>query len=348
MSKRTLDEAGLVSILEAAYAIELSDEAWLQGVLHALAAVCGSQHHYLGFFYDASDVNDLKIHNPFGIHLTPEATAGFAHFQTLTAPGFVRLTFRSLLTGSCRKTGFQYLEPMLLERERLGWGDVFNINGLDISGLGCNLTLGCREREFSPRPHDARIFRRIAVHVAAAYRCRRRLAEGNAPTPSGAARLTSGAEAVLDEQGRIVHAEGAAAGQKARERIRSAAAAIDSLRSKARRQRGADAIEAWHPLTGARWTLLESFEENGRRYMVARENQSQLEPFAMLTDRERQVVVHAGLGMSTRQIAYSLGISEATVRVLMSRAAIRMGVRTRKELLDHAAFREVRAPSASD
>jgi DNA-binding CsgD family transcriptional regulator len=347
MSKTTLDEAGLVSILEAAYAIELGDEAWLQGVLHALAAVCGPEHHYLGFFYDASDVNDLKIHNPFGIHLSPAATAGFAHFQKLTAPGFVRLTFRSLLTGSCRKTGLQYLEPMLLERERQGWGDVFNINGLDISGIGCNLTLGCREREFSPKPHEARIYRRIAVHVAAAYRCRRRLAEAGAPAQLGAARVTNGAEAVLDSDGRVVHAEGAAASQKARERIRSAAAAIDSLRTKERRQRGAEAIESWHPLTGARWTLLESFEENGRRYMVARENQSNLEPFAMLTDRERQVVVHAGLGMSTRQIAYSLGISEATVRVLMSRAATRLGVRTRRELMEHAAFREIRAVSVS-
>lgn len=46
------------------------------------------------------------------------------------------------------------------------------------------------------------------------------------------------------------------------------------------------------------------------------------------------------LGSSNQQIAKYLGISHATVRVLMSRAANRMGVRTRKELLAHPALQE--------
>ncbi len=59
-----------------------------------------------------------------------------------------------------------------------------------------------------------------------------------------------------------------------------------------------------------------------------------------LTRRERQIVAQAVLGSSNQQIAKYLGISHATVRVLMSRAANRLGVRTRKELLAHPALQE--------
>jgi DNA-binding CsgD family transcriptional regulator len=164
---------------------------------------------------------------------------------------------------------------------------------------------------------------------------------------SGSPSATHGAEAILDSAGRFVHAEGEAEGKAARERIRSAASAIDSVRATSRRRSGRDALDAWHPLTAARWTLVDSFEENGRRYIVARENQVDANGFARLTDRERQVVVHAALGSSNKQIAYDLGISDATVRVLMARAAGRMGVRTRRELLDHPALRELCPPKDS-
>jgi len=52
--------------------------------------------------------------------------------------------------------------------------------------------------------------------------------------------------------------------------------------------------------------------------------------------------VHATLGMTNKQIAYALGISDATVRVLMARAAKRFGVRSRKELLAHPIVNEAR------
>jgi DNA-binding CsgD family transcriptional regulator len=69
--------------------------------------------------------------------------------------------------------------------------------------------------------------------------------------------------------------------------------------------------------------------------------------FGRLTDRERQVVVHAALGLTNKEIAYTLGISDATVRVLVTRAAARLGVRTRKQLLAHPAMRELQSPHES-
>ena len=339
-----LDETKLVGLLEALYAFELDDRDWLSRSLAALADICGPDYHYIGFFYDASNVHDFKVWNPCAVNATPEVLASFETFRTLTTPDFVRATFRSLHMGSSLRTGVPYLEPLLAERARGGWGDIFNINGLDPSGVSCILTIGCREPEFVLDPASQKLYRRVSHHLGAAFRCRRRLgvSSGRADDELKRVAVSNGAEAIPDGNGRFVHAEGAAESTTARERIKSAAATIDTLRTNQKRRQGREALALWHPLTAARWTIVDHFEENGRRYIVARENQVDAQGFELLTDRERQVVVQAALGCSNKEIAYALGISEATVRVLMARAASRLGVRTKKRLLEHPALGSIR------
>jgi DNA-binding CsgD family transcriptional regulator len=330
-----IDERELVGFLEAVYALDLEDADWLQQTLLALSRVCGPAHRYLGFFYDASDVTDFKLWNvarPQGV--APELESSWGIFRSLTEPAFVRSTFRSLYLGSARRTALPHVDPVLRDRERNGWGDLFYINGLDPSGLGCILTLGCREPEFQAPPEETAVFRRLAAHLGAAFRCRRRLPRGQA------ASVAIGAEAVLDSSGHVLHAEGAA--RTEHRRLADRAVAIDHARSQGKRKEGLRVLDAWRPLNSARWTLVDSYEEGGRRYIVARENQAEAKSFSDLTDRERQIVVHATLGMTNKQIAYALGISDATVRVLMARAAKRFGVRSRKELLAHPIVNEAR------
>jgi two-component system response regulator FixJ len=57
---------------------------------------------------------------------------------------------------------------------------------------------------------------------------------------------------------------------------------------------------------------------------------------AQLTKREREVVQRAQLGHDNKSIAYDLGIAHSTVRVLVARAEIKLGVSTRQELLRQA------------
>ncbi len=347
----SLDETQVVSFLEAVYALELDDESWLDKVLWALAALCGKDNHYVGFFYDASSLSDFKVWNVRMPEAPPELGEAFGVFQSISQnPVFVSTTFRSLHVGSARRTGMPYMAPVLEARARTGWGDILNINGIDPSGIGCNVTIGSRAHEFTTTAAEMALYKRLANHVSAAFRARRKLgvsridAQPDAKPSSG----TEGAEAILDANGKLVHAVGPAVGRTAQERIRAAAAAIEAARSPGTRQSGRAALEQWHPLTSARWTLVDAFEENGRRYVVARENLAHSEGFTALTDRERQIVLHAALGFSNKQIAYALGISDTTVRVLMSRAANRLGLRTRRELLSHPALREIRPGGGSD
>ena len=55
---------------------------------------------------------------------------------------------------------------------------------------------------------------------------------------------------------------------------------------------------------------------------------------ASLSDRERQVTALAASGRHNKLIAYELGLSPATVRVLMARAAAKLGVASRDELVE--------------
>ena len=54
---------------------------------------------------------------------------------------------------------------------------------------------------------------------------------------------------------------------------------------------------------------------------------------ALLSRRERQVVARLARGETTNEAAHALGISDATVRVLLCRAASKLGTTSRQELL---------------
>jgi DNA-binding CsgD family transcriptional regulator len=103
-----------------------------------------------------------------------------------------------------------------------------------------------------------------------------------------------------------------------------------------------DSGDRWRPLTHTRWTVVHRYERDGRRYIVACENQTP-RGLEVLTERERQVVTCLALGQSTKETAYGLGISDATVRVIVRRAAAKLGVLSRAALLDHADVRSLRA-----
>jgi DNA-binding NarL/FixJ family response regulator len=70
--------------------------------------------------------------------------------------------------------------------------------------------------------------------------------------------------------------------------------------------------------------------------LAALQSQSRPAGLATLTTRETEVLMHAIGGRSSKAIAHELRIADSTVRVLLWRAARRLGARTRRELLETA------------
>lgn len=143
-----------------------------------------------------------------------------------------------------------------------------------------------------------------------------------------------GVEAILTARGRFEYANTNAASRLGRESLKSAMEARGWARGRARRDEPQRALGAWKGLVAAHWTLVDHFETDGKRYVLARANTLGVDGHRMLTPREKAVVALAATGRSNKVIAYELGIAHATVRVLIARASAKLKARTREELVE--------------
>jgi DNA-binding CsgD family transcriptional regulator len=203
-----------------------------------------------------------------------------------------------------------------------GARDTIAMNALDASGRGLWLGAAMRSTAKVPAEHFA-LFTRLAAHLTSAVRLRR-----NAGTSKPRA------AAVLSPDGALLHAEGGEGVVDAREELRRAALAFDQARTKKARADVDLATRRWRPLVATRWALLDDFDSDGKRFVVAVENDPPTRPPRKdLSEREHQVITQAHLGRTDKVIAYELGLSVSTVRVLLHRAIRKLGVATRREAL---------------
>jgi DNA-binding CsgD family transcriptional regulator len=84
------------------------------------------------------------------------------------------------------------------------------------------------------------------------------------------------------------------------------------------------------------WTLIDHFESDGRRWVLAVDNRPECPGIEHLSERECDVLRLALLGQHNKAIAYDLGLAHSTVRVLLARAAAKVGATSRDALLEKA------------
>jgi DNA-binding CsgD family transcriptional regulator len=304
-----------ISVIEAAYRMERGPD-WLRSVASATANALEFDPAVLAVRYDASQPEWVHLKQVELLGVTEEFAQTLLHRpdDSPTAIAQVLRTPRvcSILSEPAGRA--------LYERDfrELGMGDPFAINAADPTGHGCMFIFPDPGRSHTPgRLHTLRC---LAAHIAAGNRLRRVLAD----MAEGKSEASARAEAVLTPDGRVEHAVGAAAERAAREALRGALARIDCARSQ--RQSSERAVELWRGLVEGRWSIVESFERDGKRYYLAHRNDPDLAPDLALTERERQVLAYADLGQSNKLIAYSLGLSTSTVSTLLSRARRKLGI----------------------
>jgi DNA-binding CsgD family transcriptional regulator len=320
--------AGALDFLEAVYAWEADDDAWLAGLIQATIKVCGRPRWACAYEYDVSQPGRFEM-GPMQSWNTPAPVrAGLIERLRANGPAMARIyrTEKFGYGGDLR--GFNSADNRFLARTNTA--DFFGVNGHDGGGRGCFIGLGVARPDLSR--DEATLIERLSAHLASAYRCRTRLR-------AGPGRALDDAEAVLSPDGRILEARDNADDPQAREALSDAGRRLARLR---RRARHPDALTPWTPRVATRWTLVEVTAGRRERYLVARENLAPVPGLEALTQREQQVVASAAGGKSNKEIAYELGISFATTRVLLSRAYARLGVHTRRELLQLPDIRALR------
>ena len=318
----------LFGFFDATYAVELEDEPWLRSVSKATREVWGEPGAILSTFFDASDPADLRISLMVTEDVSEDLGAVFMKsFALHTRDLGVRL-YRRATAGSLRNLAPEFI-PALAQTTPHGMADSFGVIGSNPDGVGCSVTVGAGA-PIEVSDAEWSVYKCMAAHLSAAFRLRRRLRAGAAPEPTS---VSNGAEAVLDPAGRVLHAEGLADRPGALANLKQAIRSFDRARTRGRRKDPLAGIAEHRPLVDARWTLVDAYQRGGARYIVARENLAPVRGLARLTARERQVAALLALGRSTKEIAYALGIADSTARVLLARAAVRLGARTREELI---------------
>ncbi len=205
-----------------------------------------------------------------------------------------------------------------------GWGYLARSFGVrdcvGISGLvDRRSTFGIYVPLAQARALSPRLSRRlllVAVHAAAARR------RWTTRTPT---------EAWLSPTGKVHEATGAARDHLGALSLR--ARAIESARTRKGRSDVDSALSLWQGLIAGRWSLIERFDHDGRRYLVAKRNAPELGDMLRLSESETRVLKLCSLGHSQKYVAYTLGLSAAMVSTHLSAAMLKLGVRTRAELL---------------
>jgi DNA-binding CsgD family transcriptional regulator len=105
-------------------------------------------------------------------------------------------------------------------------------------------------------------------------------------------------------------------------------------------------MAAWEGLVSGRWSLIDRFDSDQRRFVVAVRNDPQFPDPRGLSQRERQVAEYAGLGRSAKEIAYLLGVSAASVENSLRRVQAKLGLGSRVELTAFFSPQGIRAQLA--
>lgn len=321
--------ADLVSIVEALYRLDLSPDEWLGDVAEVLRPLV-DRHHLgvIGNFYHCPDPSSFVPGRSAVRDVPGTIVARFFSYLVEPHPTFIA---DSVLSRRCyfisRLPSVVDLRSVLDQLKASGAVDKLTLNALEPDGFGCNF--GSFQASTSPLPAQASAtLTRIARHLGAAHRLRHRFEK--------TAASTAAASAVMTPDGKMHHAIGVAKAPRHRAELSSAARSMDHARSRGRREDSLKAIEQWKTLVGQRWLLLDHVERDGRRFVLAVENTPACDGVDLLSPRERDVMHRLQSGQTIKTIAGELGLAQSTVRVLLMRAAAKVGARSRADLIEKA------------
>lgn len=321
-----------IDVVETAYRLDGTESEWLDRVLAVarpdLDMGCG-----VYAFTGNEAVPNLPASPVF---VEQDLHAGYAERLmelNVSAPQAVYDAVRKRLVTCGGLTQFFGPSSPVVEHfrglmEPIGVMDGFSMFVQD--ARGGSLTMSAPAREVVvPAPRVRGIWQRAGLHVVAALRLRRKLAaRPSAPAPDQSPR-----EALLEPSGKIAHAGSElAADRAAREALVEAVNAMERARHDDVRSSPDRALRLWQGLVAGEWSLVDHWEQGGRRYIAAYQNPPNVSDPRALTTNERAVLEYLALGATNKEIIYTLGLPEGTVSTCVTQILRKLGVKKRVEL----------------
>lgn len=341
---RSGQAASVLDLVECAYAVDLPDPIWGGQLLRSVQELVRCDLG--GFICSWERPNDgpegVTVHSPIAVGIAEKHADQIFEGMAKAPSAWVRGIIRSVpALGRCVLTSEIDPHGHLAYRSRFreyGSTDGVNLIARDLDDRGFLISVAVRAGD-SMTQTLRRDLTKGFTHVLAALRLRARLSavrtrriEGPEP------------DAIFTPEGRLMHARGGAELSSARLALERAVHTIEQARAGGL-EGPEQALSRWRGLVSARWSLVDTFERDGTRYVVARENRPEAIGLGGLTPTESLVVAYAARGLTTKETAYALGLSDSTIRVLMMRAMRRCGLKNRRALLDAWARHQAEAPT---
>ncbi len=331
----------LIAVVESCYDLGADEAEWLQQIADNFQGVLRPEYGVLAYHIDVSG-RAFRVREAAQSARTPFDMVG--RIQSIGAildrkhEGNAGLIDR-IKAGMFERIGRGFIaEPadrlLHSEHRRLGpdWvytlgtpiEDTFALINHHVDNNGVTGIFGGLETKRTFRPSERAMYQMLSAHIKAGLRLRRRLQErtGAVDAPEDGA--------VLDASGRIVHADGEA--RDGTEELTEYARRIDHARS-AKSGRQEDALSVWQGLVQGRWSLVEKWDTDGKRFMLAHKNPEDVRDPRGLTPMETRVVGLAVRGYADKLIAYHLGLAEGTASSHLGSALRKLGISSRIELV---------------
>ncbi len=333
----TASALSAIDLVEASYDLEAGAAEWLPQMLAAGAGALD-----MGMGASATINSGLSPDGqPLVVQMVPgsagsKVIAGLMQAAHEVGADKVQQTMRAFSATPVVLSEHSEAWPEVFESitRHVGCKDIVGLSAFDPDASGVSVVMPCSQVVKLDNKSRERL-QMLAVHIAAGHRLRRGLSD-QAETPGVAPTdIPLNAEALLDPKGFLVSQAAAGAQTKAASKtIREAAVRMDRARGKLRKSDPAEALGLWKGLVRGRWSLIDWFDTDGRRFVLAKPNAPRLGDPRGLTEREHQVATYAGQGESSKLIGYRLGLSPQRISKLLNDGMRKLGVKTQPQLVE--------------
>jgi DNA-binding CsgD family transcriptional regulator len=327
-----------IQVTETSYDYAATEEVWLRQVLAAALPLFDQGVGIAGIIASKSPTLHPQGQQ-YEVHRM-EMLSGPAEFLNRHHEACRTLdpkhVHSNIKTGFWRLGGSLAAVPHDFERwqKAVGFQDAVGVFALDTDGRGIQL-IAPQRRGATLGGGKRHRFQMLAAHLSAGLRLRKAIASSRSRTGDEPDALPLGAQAVVDPASfDVTDAVKGVQDSDTLQSFRQAAVRTDRARGRLRKQDPDEALATWRALVSGRWSMVDWFDTDQRRYVLALPNPPRVVDPRGLTQREGQVVAYASLGESHKVIAYRLGLSRSTVTNALRAAMRKLGVRTQAQLVE--------------
>ncbi|AKV00214.1 hypothetical protein AKJ09_06877 [Labilithrix luteola] len=312
-----------LATVEAAYSLEGDDAAWLERLLR-VARLDLDRGFGLYAATGRIERGHLFPRPPFvSVDLDPACRRhALALHGTMPCPILDAFAPRAVVCGALDEAWPRKLSGAQLYRDGMTGArvvDAFLLFAQDGEG-GAVKIVAPSTTAIVTHPRTRALWGRVAMHAASALRLRHRVAANES------------ACAVVDPDGRLHEASGELARDRSL-RVRLSRAVKDAEHARtALKQDPERALSIWSALLAGRYSVVDRWESDGRRYLAVYKNDPRIPDPRALGATERAVVELVALGASTKEAAYALGLSTDAAAKALEQARRKLGVKSRGEL----------------